>query len=336
MEAKVAILRALQSVLNLRQQFRMLKLLNVFKLWKDDKAVGKNERYMERLCNVFEPSNAQCNQLNLSMISQDISINAVLLDLLMYEDNVLFEAAFQVLQTELAPFQSIMSVCTDVFMLDTQSVPVFGTFDALDCAISQLRREFETASVWGISNSGESSAASAASPIPRDKSWQNVWEILSKIKCLLGQGGIYFQLLLYNLDLDNTLLAPLLWHGSDRDSNTFPYRLEPAFISEESLDDKARGSVPDSWKSLVALTAASLDVLFDIIQGNQRIRKNFRKYTDKLLGKVGFFPQQVFNILSEVYKGSVEVVLSTPEEVFAEFAALLVDELDSNYCAFSV
>jgi len=336
MEAKGEILRALVSIIDLRQQFRLAQLLKLFQTAHESNKLCY-DAVLEGIPTIYSDTNSDTNCLNMTKISSEVQIEyegqvlsgdfyAMLIDLLMYDHDELFETVLNMLVFEASPMKALVESSARVLMLPHKKLPVFKHVDTLQCYVSQLRREFEHYDLW---DKRKTSKVTKYSDLNTGCSFENVWNILDKIKVFLSGAKVVDsfedgesvghvaletkQMLLYHLDVPNILMQVLGWHV-----------LIPPNVSEPQDLFASR------YKALYRVVQASLEVMHDIIAGNKQLRVFFRKFTSKLAEKRQLFPLQVFALLSATYCGSVVQVQSTPAELFLLFGDLLSNDCISD------
>lgn len=77
-------------------------------------------------------------------------VDAVLLDLLMYEDDVLFAKSLELLLERSKARANLTDALTALYVLDKPALPVFGHFDVVDDLVSMLRIGADTSELWAL------------------------------------------------------------------------------------------------------------------------------------------------------------------------------------------
>ena len=70
----------------------------------------------------------------------------------MYQDDALFEKAMALLYRKYQRRGNLLKVMTDVIVLDTSTIPLFGTLSALAADLQDFMYLIRTYAVWGVGN----------------------------------------------------------------------------------------------------------------------------------------------------------------------------------------
>jgi hypothetical protein len=89
--------------------------------------------------------------LNLDKLSGQ-QVDMILVDCLMYEDDVLFAKALELLERNYGQRQQLLRSLRDVVILQNESVPVFGTCAYMVSEIFFLKYLVRSSEVWGVSS----------------------------------------------------------------------------------------------------------------------------------------------------------------------------------------
>jgi hypothetical protein len=202
-ESKRAALKLMQTLSNFRLQFALQRYLYQFRLHKQ----SNKDVTPEDLIEIAEASSA----LDFSLIS-DIPYDATLIDLLMYQDEELFEEAFTLLCMEHSTIHLILDNANQVMLIEHEKIPGFGAFEDIEGMGSELKRLISTAEVWGQVTSFNLS-------IDVEK-YKSAYSIMASLVNFLKITPVHQrQELLMQLNIHKTLFQVLSWDFGKASSN---------------------------------------------------------------------------------------------------------------------
>ena len=293
-ESKKEALKLLQTLSNFRLHFALQRYLYLFRLSKG----GNKDICADNLTEIVNDSSA----LDFSKLS-DIPYDASLLDLLMYQDELLFEEAFTLLCMEHSIVHLILDNASQVMLIEHEKIPGFGTFEDIEGIGSELRRLLSTAEVWG--------QITSFNDIVDANKYKSVYSIMASLINFLKITPVrQRQELLMQLNIHKTLFQALSWDFSSA---------------------KSGASSPGGEKNSVsALARKALEVLKMIVTRNYKIQKAFVSFHELISNQASHFPYESYSLLVEIFKSHEDIVSRTPSQLFSSFAQVLGDETVSN------
>ena len=334
MESKRNIIRLLLEISKLRDQFLLSKFLYIFKDFAAENQAQftqqlinqiimiswTDQRLQEAVVNLMDDNNAATNKLNFSNLSA-VSLSTITIDLLMYDDENMFEEAFRFLSRQYQDIETLMLNAKEVQLLPKNELPIFRTFEALERQVAELRQLFESAEQWVRSIPSITSSESKSSDNPvinddsNDDSNRHNFEILGSILdnlelFLANEPKVERQESLYLVDIHRILLMPLGWDLTSLSTKTSKGKLE----------------------MLKNICVKSASVLIVLVDGHDDIPKALSKECDSLLQifKNTFSKELKLLIVSlfiAIFKGKKSYIVKTPIQMFTTFASLIYDPL---------
>ena len=168
---KVSIIKVLMDVADLRANFRLCKLLQRFKEYNSDERLSlelkkhhafvkenKADMYSgpltDKIFDDFEELFVKGDgaALDLGKLSGGQNVDQILLDCLMYNDDVLFARALGMLERTYAQRRKLIEAAGDVTLLERENVPVFGNVADMSAELSYLTFLVRSSEVWGVSS----------------------------------------------------------------------------------------------------------------------------------------------------------------------------------------
>lgn len=161
-ELKGEVLQLFEAVSRVSTNYRLAKLLNVFKVhckaFEDSTATdGKGElRFFQGLDEgrlhaafeeLFEGEVDDAAKLSVVTISGKADLSMGIIDCMMYEDDKLFTTALQMILKIFSTRESLLHSLLPVELLETSVVPVFGTVQKLRTELTDLAYLAATTSV---------------------------------------------------------------------------------------------------------------------------------------------------------------------------------------------
>lgn len=304
MQTKREIIGVLNDVCRFRDQFRLSAFLMFFK-----EVMGGGFAQDEIPVYVKEIVYAENTELNLDALFP-VPVNAVLLDLMMYDDEDLFESAFNLLCNERECIQRMLDTAKEVTMLDRvnlncRSVPDTDTL-ALIC--SDLRRLIQSAPSW-------SDASSAAF---NEGNYNTLWDHFDSLLDLLrSQPSKLHQKIILLQNIHPQLFKTLNFQ-----------------LSLESAQSAAPSAA--SVESLVGVCGRSMELLTAVAAGNLEVQREFAKlFADLLVSFKGTLEQGKFvpalhGLIIATYSGTEEMIRATPAPFFRLFGLLLHDSSSND------
>ena len=312
-DAKHAILSVLSYVKNIRGQYRLTKFLAYFTHLRRSRLLADtvSSSQIAHIISILTDS-----RLNIETLSGVKYTDTIFVDLLMYEDEEIFEEALTVLVEEHEPTKALLHNCNLVHFLTNEilDAPMLS-YDKLKSDIWELQYLFSSVEEWcGIRHQLDKSK------------FIMCLNILIRLRQFLFQGLVG----------DNLAFKE---RSPSKPLKEFLYALNLHFILFETLDwdlgEGAVGSDDFAWVevdevpvyNVADLVTRSLVILGDLVCDKSRnaygsilsveyiSSKNERKALRKYL----------YGLLFETFQGSEAQVTSTPEEVVFIFASLLND-----------
>jgi hypothetical protein len=168
-QLKSTIIDILMAVSNLRANFRLGKLLLKFKEYSTDDRlsvelkkmhvyVAENKADMydgpltEKLFDEFEELFVKGDgaALDLSKLSGDQPVDTILVDCLMYDDDVLFSKALCLLERTYGQRRKLLEALGEVTLLQRETVPVFANAADMTAELGYLMFMVRSSEVWGV------------------------------------------------------------------------------------------------------------------------------------------------------------------------------------------
>lgn len=311
-DAKHAILHVLSFVKSIRGQFRLTKFLAYFAEVR--KKGFESTVSAAQIANIIEILTD--SRLNLETLSGVDFTDTIFVDLLMYEDEEVFEEVLTVLIEEHEPTKALLHNCNHVHFLtnDTLDAPMLS-YDSLKSDIWELQHLFSSVEEWcGLRNE----------LVPAR--FVRCLNILIRIRQFLFSGLVgdhiafkeksatkQLKEFLFSLNMHGILFESLEWDlgdGAVGDDNFSWVEVQEQDVSSFDLS---------------TLVTRSLILLGDLVCDKSRAAfgeiltveyialKNKRKPLRKYL----------YGLLYETFQGSEKQVERTPEEVIFIFASLL-------------
>ena len=289
-ESKRAALKLMQTLSNFRLQFALQRYLYLFRLHlKSNKFITP-----EDLTEIVQDSSA----LDFSRIS-DIPYDATLIDLLMYQEESLFEEAFTLLCMEHSTIHLILDNASQVMLIEHEKIPEFGAFEDIEGIGSELKRLLSTAEVWG-------QVTSFNETIDVEK-YKSSYSIMSSLVSFLKITPVnQRQELLMQLNIHKTLFQVLSWDFGKASSN---------------------GTSPGGEKNnTFALAKKALEILRMIVTRNYKVQKAFVSFHELITNQTNTFPYESYSLLVEIFKLHDDIVSRTPTQLFNSFGQIIGDD----------
>lgn len=325
-EGKKKIIEVLLNVFKFRNQFRIAKFMYHFRQIREakGKSASKLPTTQEAIASILSPTDPNCNALNLeTLTSTGIPISATLMDLMMYEDDRLFELAFTLLSYEKLGSKTILDALDNIMILEDDKLPEFGTFEQMESACAELRRLLGTAEVWG--------EKTPLNPKIDINNYKEVWALFTSISNFLKVPPLLQrQELLFLLDVHGTLFLTLRWDfdakakeadASSASSTTNPPAASSSLASLPLTSNPVVVTKP-SKNSLFKIAEYSIELLITMVAKNPTTQMALLDRYEVILNQAKHFPR-AYNLLIEIFKGSKEIVLRTPPALFGKFGGLL-------------
>mmetsp|Transcript_17820 Transcript_17820/g.26308 ORF Transcript_17820/g.26308 Transcript_17820/m.26308 type:complete len:3025 (+) Transcript_17820:90-9164(+) len=316
--AKFSILRILRYIKNIRGQYRLDKFLKIFAKVNSDRRKTFNSAIGPILATLADDS------LSISTLANMDYTDTIFVDLMMYEDEDLFEKVLTCLIEEHEITKSLIQNCKHVYMLyDEKLDEPMNSYDELVGDLWYLRQLFEKPNVWAGGNVYDFDA----------QKFKEATNILVRLRKYLYKGDDTYA------DQDPTTRLP---HGSEG-LQEFLFSMNVHNILVECLDWIADDSHSDpdyvpvfSWTMMESALAAdevspeqivcgSLMLLCDLVCDKSRpyFSKIFTIPFIERLSEKMYLRKYIYEIVVEIYRGSVVNVLSVPSDVMELFASLL-------------
>jgi len=154
MQCKCNMLSTLNKVANMRAHYRIGNLLATLKDYidRDIPVIDENNEIIEPFFEAFEDLFTSPEGVALDMEKMSTCpLDTALIDLLMYEDDNLFEASFAFLKRRFGQRRALINFLPKVTLIPTNKIPIFDDFALLDQELQQLRYYMRSYSVWGVS-----------------------------------------------------------------------------------------------------------------------------------------------------------------------------------------
>jgi hypothetical protein len=312
-DAKHAILNVLSFVKSIRGQFRLTKFLAYFAEVRRKKGFESTVS-ASQIANIIDILTD--SRLNLETLSGVDYTDTIFVDLLMYEDEEVFEEVLTVLVEEHEPTKSLLHNCKHVHFLmnDALDAPMFS-YDKLTADIWELQHLFSSVEEWcGLRNE----------LVPGK--YVRCLNILIRIRQYLFSGLVG----------DHTAFKE---KSATKQLKEFLFSLNMHGILFESLEwDLGDGAVGDdnfSWVEvqeqevssfhLSSLVTRALVILGDLVCDKSREAFGQILTVDFIASKNQRKPlrKYLYGLLFETFQGSEDQVAGTPEEVIFIFASLL-------------
>jgi hypothetical protein len=165
---KVSVIKSLMDISDIRSNFRLAKLLYKFKEYNDDSKlsqelkkfhiyhlVNKEDRYdgplTDKLFEHFEELFVKGDGLALmfeKLANEDV--DTILLDCLMYDDDVLFSSALALLERTFTQRRKVLNALSDVILIQQPTLPLFGNVSEMTSELGYLTFLTRSYSVWGV------------------------------------------------------------------------------------------------------------------------------------------------------------------------------------------
>jgi hypothetical protein len=271
MDTKRNLIKVLLAAAKLRDQFYLSKFLYIFREYIQERDAGGHgfkkwtDKHIEKaFVSIMDDDVPENNKLNFSQLSS-VPMGPLTLDLMMYENEELFEVAFKFLTRQNEDIEALLSNAKEVFLLPKNELPVFHTFELLEREVAELRQLFETAEQWALASiegggegggvlsrraqSTEMKVAAEANFIVIDRILDNMMKFLTLPPIMDRQESLYL------VDMHETLLLPLHWDLG---------RFDPASLSAAAASAIAAGGAGDNATTRMSLQDLASGAAFGV------------------------------------------------------------------------
>eukprot|EP00615_Pteridomonas_danica_P005853 CAMPEP_0114339576 /NCGR_PEP_ID=MMETSP0101-20121206/7817_1 /TAXON_ID=38822 ORGANISM="Pteridomonas danica, Strain PT" /NCGR_SAMPLE_ID=MMETSP0101 /ASSEMBLY_ACC=CAM_ASM_000211 /LENGTH=2941 /DNA_ID=CAMNT_0001472581 /DNA_START=113 /DNA_END=8938 /DNA_ORIENTATION=+ len=165
---KVSVINSLLDIADIRSNFRLAKMLQRFKEYNEDSKlsaelkkfhiyhlVNKEDRYdgplTDKLFEHFEEVFVKGDGFALmfeNLAKEDV--DTILLDCLMYDDDVLFAQALALLERTFTQRRKVLQALSDVILIQQPTLPLFGNVSEMTSELGYLTFLTRSYSVWGV------------------------------------------------------------------------------------------------------------------------------------------------------------------------------------------
>jgi len=343
MQAKVSILSVITQALNMRQQFRLSGLMCNFKVWSSQLEENLQrtdfDATLADMRALLDSSDAKDNALNLENLTVDMPVDAIFFDLMMYDDVELFESTFRIFERENTMRASLIATASRCFLLDDDTLPVYGSLSIMDDSLSDIMIHIQSTSLWsgdGTHITDQIAMVDGLAKLPVDalathtkgkasftvhtkETYDEIWSHLTNMREFLTTSPkSAHQKLCQKYDADSILMSALHWTHEEAAAGRNGFS---EAVSREGCTDKY---------NLYAVAEECLSLLFFMTEGNKTNRAKFRQYATSLVEQSKLFPTKIFALLSEIFSGDKQQVSTTPDYLFAAFAELLLDNAEDD------
>lgn len=317
MDTKRSILQSLLSVYKLRDQFFLSRFLFIFKDYTREQEELEGSKSLFRkwtdqhlasaITSIMDDKNDATNGLNLSLITH---LEGITIDLLMYEDEALFEEAFRFLTRQNEDIESLLNNAKEVQLLEKNELPCYRTFENLERQVAELRQLFESAEDWGVARKGvplnhsnfnhaRAMLATTREFLSAELKVENSEDEIPKIER---------QETLYLVDMHRTLFLPVHWNLK-------------AAAAQDPSEHSGHGD------TLIDLAMEAIDVLIELTDNHDDIPKALAKEGPGLVRQLQDMPPEIIprllKLLVVIYKGDEKYLMKTPKPIFTNFAAVM-------------
>jgi len=118
------------------------------------KHIQSGEAFQNRLFEDFEElfEGDDGKALDLTKLANGLPVDVILLDCLCYQDDALFAAALELLERTYGQRKKLLHALSEVVLLDSEVVPVFGTVGEMSSQLDLLLFLVRSSGVWGVSS----------------------------------------------------------------------------------------------------------------------------------------------------------------------------------------
>jgi hypothetical protein len=117
-------------------------------------AVPSGDAFHKKLHEDFEElfEKGDGKALDLDILANGQPVDVILLDCLCYQDDALFAAALELLERNYGQRKKLLHALSEVTLLDTEAVPVFGNVGDMSAELGFLTFLVRSSEVWGVSS----------------------------------------------------------------------------------------------------------------------------------------------------------------------------------------
>lgn len=257
--------------------------------------------------------------LNMDKLSGLPYSDTIFVDLMMYEDEELFQKVLTVLLEEHEPAKALTDSARQAFLISSDRLdPPMESFQRLNKCIFDLTFLFERPRTWGIGPVDPIKFRDAANLLINFRKF--LFNSMSRGKeaedeFSASNSEPAKQSLLFSLNLQNILLRVLNWDlGEPRKDTSFELSWSPIdnmLIAHEC--------------SMHEIVVRSIVLLHDMVCA--KMRPAFAKFVPAIMESIDklYLRKYILRLVYQIYRGSYEHVSSTPESIFHLFSQLLCD-----------
>jgi len=349
MACKSNMLKILGGVADMRAHYRINQLLAKFKFYVDSNTplLDEDGEIVQPFFDDFEDLFTSDDGKAMDMASMtDCPLDTTILDLLMYQDDDLFEQAMGFVKRRYGQRRALIGFLPQVTLLDSPNIPVFGTFALLDQDLQQLRYYMRSYSVWAVHSetspmdksifdSAERiltkltefilSTSAAASPLGAQapNHFDGVVELAIDPKSMTPPSEFFrgreSNTLYQNVMRNMGMAREVLFHGVRMDFDIMA-KLNVLNGIPMTPDQEKETALSREW--ILIIMKRTVFTLAAFVRGNGANQSVLFSQLPLLRSKMGV-GLCIWDVVIDIFEGNQNLCEDCPADLFAQFAELL-------------